>query len=257
MGATLGSVQPEIHLGPVTIQTFGICFALGFISCGALAARRFPEIGKPRDWAYESLFAGLIGGLVGARVDYVIENWHAAHRDLLGSLFSGSGLVWYGGVIGGAVAVVLWAWRRQFLGLGLLDYSAPLLALGYAIGRIGCQVSGDGDYGIGSHLPWAMAYPHGTKPIDTRVQPTPIYETVAMGLIALVLWRLRDRLRPGILFALYLVLSGVERVFVEIIRCNQAVVAGLTVPQLFSLALVAIGIAWLARASKPLVQPAT
>jgi len=73
MGATLGSVQPEIHLGPVTIQTFGICFALGFISCGALAARRFPEIGKPRDWAYESLFAGLIGGLVGARVDYVIE----------------------------------------------------------------------------------------------------------------------------------------------------------------------------------------
>src|SRR2546429_8019269 len=97
MGATLGSVQPEIHLGPVTIQTFGICFALGFISCGALAARRFPEIGKPRDWAYESLFAGLIGGLVGARVDYVIENWHTAHRDLLGSLFSGSGLGWYGG----------------------------------------------------------------------------------------------------------------------------------------------------------------
>jgi len=257
MGATLGSVQPEIHLGPVTIQTFGICFALGFISCGALAARRFPEIGKPRDWAYESLFAGLIGGLVGARVDYVIENWHTAHRDLLGSLFSGSGLVWYGGVIGGAVAVVLWAWRRQFLGLGLLDYSAPLLALGYAIGRIGCQVSGDGDYGIGSHLPWAMAYPHGTKPIDTRVQPTPIYETVAMGLIALALWRLRDRLRPGILFALYLVLSGVERVFVEIIRRNHAVVAGLTVPQLFSLALVAIGIAWLARAPKPFVQPAT
>src|SRR2546425_6620664 len=111
MGATLGSVQPEIHLGPVTIQTFGICFALGFISCGALAARRFPEIGKPRDWAYESLFAGLIGGLVGARVDYVIENWHTAHRDLLGSLFSGSGLVWYGGgVCGGG--------RPALLGLG-------------------------------------------------------------------------------------------------------------------------------------------
>src|SRR2546430_16279405 len=97
MGATLGSVQPEIHLGPVTIQTFGICFALGFISCGALAARRFPEIGKPRDWAHEALFAGLIGGLVGARFDYVVENWHTAHRDLLGSLFSGSGPVWYGG----------------------------------------------------------------------------------------------------------------------------------------------------------------
>ena len=258
MGATLGSVQPEIHLGPVTIQSFGICFALGFISCGALAARRFPEIGKPRDWAYESLFAGLIGGLVGARVDYVIENWHTAHRDLLGSLFSGSGLVWYGGVIGGAVAVVLWAWRRQFLGLGLLDYSAPLLALGYAIGRIGCQVSGDGDYGIGSHLPWAMAYPHGTKPIDTTVQPTPIYETLAMGLLAYLLWRLRDRFQPGILFAIYLVLAGLERFLVEFIRRNDHVFVGLTQAQLISLAMIAGGSAWIAvRSSRGTLARAT
>ncbi|TMK61355.1 MAG: prolipoprotein diacylglyceryl transferase [Actinobacteria bacterium] len=150
MGDTLGSVQPQVHLGPLTIQTFGICFALGFAACGLLAARRLGELGLPRDWAYETIFAALVGGLVGARLDYVIENWNTAHRDLLGSLFSGSGLVWYGGMIGGALGVVLWAWRRNFLGLRLLDYTAPGLALGYAIGRIGCQVSGDGDYGIGS-----------------------------------------------------------------------------------------------------------
>src|SRR5436305_7270514 len=118
MGATLGSMQPEIHLGPVTIQTFGICFALGFISCGALAARRFPQIGKPRDWAYESLFAGLIGGLVGARVDYVIENWHTAHRDLLGSLLSGSGLVWHAGGPGRAGRRGSRAARAQSPGTG-------------------------------------------------------------------------------------------------------------------------------------------
>src|SRR5436853_3668180 len=250
-------VHPEIHLGPITVQSFGICFAVGFLACGAVAARRLPELGKPRDWAYESVFAALIGGLVGARLDYVIENWSSARHDLLGSLFSGSGLVWYGGVIGGTLGVVLWAHRRRFLGLALLDWAAPLLALGYAIGRIGCQVSGDGDYGTASSLPWAMAYPHGTKPIHTTVQPTPIYETLAMGLLALALWRLRDRFRPGILFALYLVLSGTERVLVEIIRRNDAVVAGLTFPQLFSIALVAIGAAWLYRSPRPLIGPAT
>src|SRR5437763_1170916 len=141
MGATLGPVQPEIHIGPLTLQSFGICFAVGFIACGAVAARRLPEIGKPRDWAYESSFASLVGGLVGARIDYVSENWSTAKHDLLGSLF-----------------------------------------------------------------------------------------------------------------ALYLVLSGTERVLVEIIRRNHAVVAGLTVPQLFSLALVAAGVAWLVQAQKPLLR---
>ncbi len=117
-------------------------------------------------------------------------------------------------------------------------------------------MSGDGDYGKASHLPWAMAYPHGTKPIDTRVQPTPIYESVTMGLIALALWQLRDRVRPGILFALWLVLSGVERILIEIIRRNDRIALGLTLPQLLSIVLAAVGIAWLARAQRPLLRPA-
>ena len=82
------------------------------------------------------------------------------------------------------------------------------LALGYGIGRIGCQLSGDGDYGKAWDGPWAMAYPKGTVPTTPTVHPTPIYETLVMGLLALGLWHLRDRVRPGVLFALYLVGAG-------------------------------------------------
>jgi len=96
-----------------------------------------------------------------------------------------------------------------------------------------------------SGLPWAMSYPHGTVRTIHEVHPTPIYETLAVGVIALVLWQLRDRFRPGVLFSLYLVLTGTERVLVEFIRRNEDVVAGLTLPQLVSLAMIAGGGAWL------------
>src|ERR1700736_3960764 len=232
-------MKPEIHLLGVSIKTFGLAFALGFLACGLVVARRLRELGKPVDWAYEIVFAALIGGIVGARGYYVIERFSEAKHDLLGTVFSGTGLVWYGGAIGGAVGVVAWMRWRDVLELKMLDMCATALALGYAIGRIGCQVSGDGDYGIRSNLPWAMGYPHGTVPTPpgVKVQPTPIYETVTMCLVAWVLWRLRDRVRPGVIFALYLVLSGLERFLVEFIRRNSEVLAGLTAPQLESLGL--------------------
>jgi phosphatidylglycerol:prolipoprotein diacylglycerol transferase len=238
-------VQPEIQLGPVELKTFGLMFALAFLAAGALVARRFDELGKPQDWAYEMIFAALVGGLVGARVYYLAQNWDDVDDDLFGNLFSGSGLVWYGGALGGAIAVGLWARWRGFWGLRLLDLAAPGLALGYAIGRIGCQLSGDGDYGEPSGLPWAMAYPDGTVPTDQEVHPTPVYETLAMGLVAWLLWQWRDRFRPGILFALYLELSGLERVLVEFVRRNEQTVAGLTTPQVESLALMAVGTVWI------------
>jgi phosphatidylglycerol---prolipoprotein diacylglyceryl transferase len=240
-------VQPQIELGPLTLQTFGICFALGFLASGALIARRLKEIGRPPDWAYEVIFAALVGGLVGSRLDYILQNLDRVQDDLLGSLFSGSGLVWFGGVVGGAAGVLIWARVRGFLNLSLLDLCTPALALGYAVGRVGCQVSGDGDYGVPSDLPWAMAYPEGTVSTTEEVHPTPIYETLALGFTALVLWHLRDRFRSGTLFALYLVISGVERLLVEIIRRNDAVLLGLTTAQLISVALIAAGAAWLAR----------
>jgi phosphatidylglycerol:prolipoprotein diacylglycerol transferase len=240
-------MKPEIHLLGISIKTFGVMFALAFLACGGVVARRLRELEKPVDWAYEIVFAALIGGVVGARGYYVIQNYSQVKHDLLGSIFSGSGLVWYGGAIGGAIGVLLWMRWREALELRLFDMAATALALGYAIGRIGCQVSGDGDYGIRSSLPWAMGYPHGTLPTPpgVTVQPTPIYETVTMCLVAYLLWQLRDRVRPGVVFALYLVLSGLERFLVEFIRRNKEVLLGLTAPQVESVALLVIGLVWL------------
>ena len=174
-------MYPEIDLGPVTLQTFGLMFALAFLAAGAVVAKRLEEIGKPPDWAYEITFSALAGGIIGSRLYYLVENYDKVKDDLLGNLFSGSGLVWYGGAIGGAIAVVIWAWYRGFLGLALLDLTAVPLALGYAIGRCGCQLSGDGDYGKAWDGPWAMSYPDGTVPTTQTVHPTPVYETLAMG----------------------------------------------------------------------------
>src|SRR4029079_18566004 len=116
-------------------------FALAFLAAGALIAKRLGEIGKPVDWAYEMGFSALAGGIVGSRVYFIVQNYDEVKDELLGKLFSGAGLVWYGGAIGGTLAVLLWAWYRGFLGLTLLDLPAPALALGYAIGRCGCQLS--------------------------------------------------------------------------------------------------------------------
>src|SRR5512132_463155 len=238
-------MPPEIHLGPLTLQTFGIAFALAVLASGSLFARRLYELGKPVDWAYEGIFAALIGGLVGSRLDYIIQNWDQVSGDVFGNVFSGSGLVFFGGLIGGAIGVMIWARWRGFLGWTLFDSAAAPIAIGYAVGRIGCQVSGDGDYGQPSDLPWAMAYPHGTVPTTQEVHPTPVYETFTMGLVTLLLWQLRDRLAPGMVFGLYLFLGGLERFLVEFIRRNDVVFAGLTVPQLFSVAMMAGGAALL------------
>jgi phosphatidylglycerol---prolipoprotein diacylglyceryl transferase len=243
--ASLRFVQPEIHLGPVVLQTFGLCFAAAFLAAGAVLARRLKELGKPRDWAYEVVFAALVGGLIGARLEYLVQNWDKVSNDLLGNLFSGSGLVWFGGLVGGALGVLLWARRRGWVSPQLLDACAVPLALGYAMGRVGCQLSGDGDYGTASNLPWAMAYPDGTVPTTQEVHPTPVYESLSMGLVALFLWQWRERFRPGALFAIYLVLAGVERLLVEFIRRNDEVAAGLTLPQLVSVVMILGGVAWL------------
>jgi phosphatidylglycerol---prolipoprotein diacylglyceryl transferase len=246
-GLTSGAVRPEIHVLGISLKSFGIVFACGFIAAGAILIRRLGELGKPADWSYEMAFAALIGGLVGSRLYFIVQNYDQVKHDLLGSLFSGSGLVWYGGVIGGAIAMVGWAWWRGMLNLGLLDLACVPLAMGYAIGRIGCQISGDGDYGKPSTLPTAMSYPHCTVPTPrgVTVLPTPIYETLAMGVVAWWLWRMRDRLRPGALFAAYLLLSGLERLLIEFIRRNDRVFLGMTVPQFESIAAMIAGVVWL------------
>ena len=114
-------MQPELSLGPITLQTFGICFALAFICGGVLIWRRFDELGWPVDWVYEIGFVAVAGGFIGARLDYILENYSDVSDDLLGNVFSGSGLIWYGGAIGGTIGLVIWAWYRGCLGTEILD----------------------------------------------------------------------------------------------------------------------------------------
>lgn len=239
-------MYPEISIGPLTLQTFGLMFALAFIVGGAIVYKRLEEIGKPTDWAYEAAFAALAGGLIGSRLYFVIDT--SASVDGLGDLVSGSGLTWYGGLAGGAIAVLIWARWRNFLNLRLADLAAPALLAGQAIGRVGCQLSGDGDYGKPWDGPWAMGYPDGTVPTPpgVEVHPTPVYDTLALGLGAIILWRLRDRFRPGILFAFFMLWLGTERLLVEFLRTNTEVLLGLTAAQLTSIALIIAGVVWIA-----------
>lgn len=236
---------PEIQIGPLTLQTFGICFALGFLASGAVISRRFRELGYRPDRAWEAIGAALIGGLIGARLDYLIENASELEGGIIANLFTGSGLVWFGGLIGGAIAVILWARWRRCLGDDLMGAVAVALAIGYSIGRVGCQLSGDGDYGVAWDGPWAMAYPNGVVPTDTPVHPTPIYETLVMGFVALGLWHLRNRVSGRALLAIYLVCAGLERLLVELIRRNDALLLGLTQAQVIACVMILGGGAWL------------
>ena len=230
-------MQPEIHLFGLTIQSFGLCLGAAFLVAGWLAAKRLKELDRNVDFAYEMVFAALIGGIIGAKLWYIAENG--------GPLFSGTGLVFYGGLIGGAIAVCAWAYYRGELDLQLADIVAPSLAAAYAIGRIGCQLAGDGDYGKDWDGPWAMAYPHGTVPTTATVHPTPIYEIIVMGGFTLLLWRWRNRWRPGTLMAVYLFGSGLERFLVEFVRRNPDAAFGLTQPQLVAIVFMLAGGAWL------------
>ena len=243
-------MQPEIEFLGLSLKTFGLCFGLAFVVSGAVVGRRLVELGRPPDWAYEMVFVALIGGLIGARLYWILANLDEVGDDVLGGIFGGSGLVWFGGLFGGAAGILLWARRRGTFNLTLLDACSPALAIGYAVGRIGCQISGDGDYGQPTDLPWGMAYPDGVVPTTDVVHPTPIYETLAMCLVAWALWRGRDALRPGLLFACYLVLAGCERLLVEFVRRNDAVLLGLTEAQLLSLVMIGAGGIWLGRAAR-------
>ena len=241
---------PEIDILGLELQTFGLMLALALVASGVIVSRRLAELGKPTEWAYEMLFFAGLGGVAGAKLWYVVE------KGDLGSLLSGTGLVFYGGAIGGTLAVMAWASRRGMLNAALFDMGGPGLAIGYAVGRLGCQLAGDGDYGIPSDLPWAMAYPKGTVPTTVEVHPTPIYEFLIMSAVTWWLWRHRDSFRPGSLFALWAVLAGTERFLIEFIRRNEDIAGPFSLAQFVSVAMILAGGVWLARARRAEPAPA-
>src|SRR5262249_52185576 len=153
-----------------------------------------------------------------------------------------------GAIIGGFLALVILAWRFRIAPLLMLDVASPAAALGYGIGRIGCLISGDGDYGIPTTLPWGMSFPNGIVPTAEKVHPTPIYEFLIGLVIFWILGRLGARGFKthgpnGIVFAAYLVLTGIARYLVEIIRINPRSFYGLTNAQAASVVSIVAGLA--------------
>ncbi len=244
------------ELGPLEVKAYGTLIAVAFVAGWLVLGHELERRSGRGEVAGQLALAAAAGGFVGARAYWLLEHVGEAS---LADVFSMAGFTWYGGVLGGALAVLLAAGR---LGVGLADLlaaSAPALALGYAVGRIACQFAGDGTYGQPSDLPWAMAYPNGEVPTSERVHPTPVYETLAGLALFAILWRLRDRLAPHRLFGLYLLLSGTARLLVELIRRNDELAFGLTQPQLFAAAFAITGaalLAWRRQAPTPAAQSA-
>jgi len=241
------------HLGDLAIPSFWVMAFLGFF-IGLLVVRRgVVERGYDERMAYDMVLWAYVGGWVGARLFVIPTGWTYFVEDPIAFLLSSSGWVWYGGVIGGTVAVLWWA-RSVRMPLAIAaDIMAPALAIGLAVGRLGCQLAGDGDYGVPTQLPWGMAYPDGVVPTTERVHPTPIYEMILYVLIFIALWRQRDRgLPPGHLIGQYLVYSGVARFAVEFLRRNPPWLVGLTTAQWFSVASIVLG-AWLIAHARGLV----
>ncbi len=232
------------EIGPISIGTFGLMVALGFLAALRVLNHEFKRQGLDKDLGSTIVTTGMIGGLVGAKLYFVLfetspETWD----EVFDLLFSGYGLTWYGGFIV-ATGSILWQIRRHHAPLGhVADAVGMALAVGYGIGRIGCQLAGDGDYGVPTDLPWGMAYPNGVVPTLEKVHPAPVYETLAHLAIAALLWKMRTRFAtPGLSFSVYLILAGLARFLVEIIRINPRVLWGLSQAQLLSIAMIAFGL---------------
>jgi phosphatidylglycerol:prolipoprotein diacylglycerol transferase len=262
-------VHPELItldlpvVGRLTITSFGVMMALAFLAGYAVVRAEARRKELDPEIAGDVLLGALVGGIVGAKLYYVLLNWPLTVRDPVGMIFSRAGLVWYGGLIGGA-AGVLWMIHLRKARLPVMaDICAPALALAYGIGRIGCFLVGD-DYGRPTESWVGIKFPHGAPPStagnlraqfglsipdsvpDARVlavHPTQLYEVGLSLLIFAVLWKLRRRPREaGWLFSLWLILAGLERFLVEWFRAKDDRFFGpLTLAQVLSLALVALG----------------
>jgi phosphatidylglycerol:prolipoprotein diacylglycerol transferase len=260
-----------IKIGNFEITTFGLMMFLAFLVGGYVTARQFRRYGLDEDDASNVVVAAAIGGIIGAKIYYAV-----LYQDL-SLLWSRAGLVWYGGMIGGAAAVSAVLIKKRIPYLKAADGIAPGGAIGYALGRIGCFLVGD-DYGAPTDGPLGVAFPKGSPPTtadalrefgvkvdpsipgDTilRVHPTQLYEAAAALVLFAILLAASRRPHPaGRIFALFLVLAGLERFVVEFVRAKDDRFLGpFTVAQLISVILMVIGVILLSRRSRKVVSTA-
>lgn len=245
------------ELGPLSLYSFGAMLALAFLAAGTVLGDGLALRGLDRGHASSIVWWAAIGGIVGSRLLAVLNDWSSFVADPLGHLLTGAGFVWYGGLAGGFLAVTIYLLSRGLPWLAVSDCIAPGLVLGQAIGRVGCQLAGDGDWGTVSELPWAMAYPAAIFGWDyapgVRVHPAPVYESLLYsGIFLPLLWMSRrpERFRDGATIFAYLALSGVARFVVEYVRIEPKLWLGHTEAQWFGLLTIAVGIVgflWAAR----------
>lgn len=252
-------------IGPFTVYSYGLMLAIGFIVASTILTREFRRKRlNPAAGATVTLLAAVFG-ILGSKMLFLIENWSEWMHYPFEMLFSPSGLTYYGGFILATAMIFLYSRRKSIPFLKICDAAAPALLLGYGIARIGCHLSGDGDYGMPTDLPWAAVYSAGTYPPSVAfrdfpeivdrygvngvvpdtlpVHPTPIYEFLVGVILFLILWRMRkSAAMDGRIFAVYLVMSGTARFLVEILRINPRILFGLSEAQLISLALIAAGL---------------
>lgn len=242
-------MYPSIRISTLNIPSFFAMIAFGFIVAGIFLWKAFQKstLSYKHKWVWVLIIAFSVpAAMIGTHIDeylpfllrYIISSESISTIENILSLTSG----WFNGFILSAITILILLKLLKVPILYVCDLASPSIAIGQVFGRIGCFLAGDGCYGRATDLPWGMAFPDGVVPISIPVHPTPLYEASLLLLIFIVLWRLRHRGLPeGTTIALYLVLSGTERFFVEFIRLNAKLMFSLTAPQIFSLIFIIIG----------------
>lgn len=240
-------MYPELFkIGDFAISSFGVMVALAFLAGYWVSSLEFERRGLSEKLLGNIFIAGMVGGIAGAKILYLIENvpLEELMRNPVPYVLSRGGLTFYGGFFGAVLLIWIISYMNKVSLWTIGDAVAPALALAYAIGRIGCLLVGD-DYGVPSDLPWAMAFPNGLPPTTEEVHPTQIYETILMGGIVFVyLWAIRKKDAPtGWLFSIFLILAGVERFLIEFIRnTTPSPIPNISIAQLMAVAIVIVGI---------------
>jgi phosphatidylglycerol---prolipoprotein diacylglyceryl transferase len=233
------------RIGTFEITSFGVLVGVAAIVAIWLFGRELTRAGLPQD-AVDAAVAGVIGGLIGAKLLWSLEFYGQAPFTSL--LFSRGGLSWFGGLLGG-VGTGLWMLRRKRVPIvPALAAAVPALALGHAIGRVGCFLVGD-DYGRATDLPWGVAFPQGLPPTAVPVHPTQLYESALLVILAalLIRWR-RAGVADAAVFGRYLVGAGAIRFAIEFIRVNERIAGSLTLAQIIALSLIGTGAVILTKA---------
>jgi phosphatidylglycerol---prolipoprotein diacylglyceryl transferase len=238
---------PQIISYPFPVNSFGLCIALSLLACIVLVQKNFVLKGISSELAERYVMVAGISGLLGARALHLIEHWDEFIQSPTRMLFASAGFTFYGGFIVAGLTLVLMAWRDKLAISAVADSAGSAVAMGYAIGRLGCQLSGDGDYGIATTSWLGMSFSTGVVPTapGVLVYPTPLYESSLALLIAFFVqariaggyWQV-----PGRLFGLSLFLLSIERFAVELIRINPDLGYGLSEAQIISAAMFVIGL---------------